>query len=234
MSGRTASWIGRAAAVPIFAGVAEADLARLFDVATPLSLQKDQAVFARGDAAGSLYLILSGAVRMSTLAASGKRITVEIFQRDEVFGEIAAIDDGVRTADATAMEPASLIAIPVTAFRGVLAVSAPLANNLLRMTTARLRRTYALLEDASLRSIEQRLAKQVLYLTKLGAVGSEHVRLQVRMHQDELADLLGITTRSIINVLNKWRSEDLVSFDGRTAQITILDIARLRALTEEV
>jgi CRP-like cAMP-binding protein len=227
------AWIEKLRAAPAFADVAPDDLARLARVATPLAVADEETVFARADPAPSVYLVLAGSVRIGTLSSSGKRITVEIFQRDDLFGEVAAIDEGARSADAAAMGRVELLALPVATFREVLTHSAPLANNLLRLATARLRRTYSLLEDASLRTIEQRLAKQVLYLVKLGATGDVRVRLSVQMHQDELADLLGITTRSIINVLNKWRGEDLVSFDGRTARLTILDIGRFRALTEE-
>lgn len=233
ISDKAESWIAQASAAPAFAGLAPGDLARLLAPATPLQFPQARAVFTRGEPAGSVYLVLSGTVSISTLAASGKRITVEIFQRDDLLGEIAAIDGGLRTADATATEPSRLLGIPAATFRSVLAGSAPLANTLLRLATARLRHTYALLEDASLRTVELRLARQVLYLLKLGATGEARVRLRARMHQDELADLLGITTRSVINVLNKWRAEALVSFDGRTAQLTILDIGRFRELAQE-
>jgi CRP/FNR family cyclic AMP-dependent transcriptional regulator len=242
MSGRDAGLIARVAAAAACSGVPAEDLARLLAAASRVALRDAESVFSRGDAADSVCFILAGSVRISTLAASGKRITVEIFQRDEIFGEIGAIDAGARTADATAMGATDLLRIPVAAFRELLARSAPLANNLLRLATTRLRRTYALLEDASLRPIELRLAKQILYLAKLGTVpsrtagsaaGEAGVRLQARMHQDELADLLGVTTRSIINVLNKWRTEGLVVFDGRTAQLTILDLDRFRAQIQE-
>jgi CRP/FNR family cyclic AMP-dependent transcriptional regulator len=225
--------MAKARAAPQFAGMAAADITRLLAAAARVQLRDQQSVFARGDAANSAYLVLSGSVRITTMGPSGKRITAEIFQRDEMFGEIGAIDDGVRTADATAMGPVDLVSIPATAFREVLAGSAPMANNLLREMLGRLRRTYTLLEDASLRTVEAHFARQVLYLLKLGTTGEQHVRLQVRMHQDELADLLGVTTRSVINVLNKWREEGLVNFDGRTAQLTILDIQRFRALIDD-
>jgi CRP-like cAMP-binding protein len=218
---------------PAFRNVAAADLARLAASATALSLRDAQSIFARGDEAGRVYLILSGTVRISTLAPTGKRIVVEIFKRGELFGEIAAIDGGHRTADATAMGPTDILAIPVSAFREIMRSSAPLANNLLRMANQRLRRTYSLLEDASLHPIEMRLAKQVLYLVRLGTTGDVRLRLRVRMNQDELADLLGITARSVITVLNKWRGDGLVEFDGRTAQLTIIDLARFRALVGE-
>lgn len=227
-------WVERAGEAALFRGVEPGELARLLGSATRANLADEHTIFSRGDPSNSIYLILAGAVRISTLASSGKRIVVEIFQRGDVFGEIAAIDAGLRTADASAMGPVELLTISGGAFRETIESSAKLANNLLRMVIDRLRRTYSLLEDASLRSLEQRLVKQVLYLARLGTSGGEtKVRLQSRMHQDDLADLLGVTTRSIINVLNKWRSDGLVTFDGRTAQLTIVDMQRFRDLLEE-
>lgn len=230
---RTQSWNTRAMRAPAFAGMTDSDVARLLAGARLVQIRDDQLLFSRGDEARIVYLVLSGAIRISTTGANGKRITVEIFQAGDLLGEIAPMDGGTRTADATAMGPAELVAIPVATFLEVLTGSAALANTLLRTAIARLRRTYTLLEDASLRTLESRFARQVLYLAKLGFSGQTQIRLQARMHQDELADLLGVTTRSIINVLNKWRDEELVSFDGRAAQLTILDIERFRSLTEE-
>jgi len=226
-------WMERTADAPVFREIAQQDLLRFLSVGVQTRVQDGHTIFLRGDSPTAVYLILGGSVRISTLAASGKCIVVEIFQRGELFGEIGAIDDGMRTADATAMGPVELLTIPSGAFRELLATSAPFANKILRIVINRLRRTYSLLEDASLRSVEQRLAKQVLYLVRLGVSGETKVRLQSRMHQDDLADLLGVTTRSIINVLNKWRAEGLVSFDGRAAQLTILDMKRFRDLLEE-
>lgn len=226
-------WMERAAEAPVFREVAQQDLLHFLSVGVQTRIQNGHTIFVRGDPATAVYLILGGSVRISTLAASGKCIVVEIFQCGELFGEIGAIDDGTRTADATAMGPVDLLTIPSSAFRDLLATSVAFANKLLRIVLNRLRRTYSLLEDASLRSVEQRLAKQVLYLVRLGASGETKVRLQSRMHQDDLADLLGVTSRSIINVLNKWRAEGLASFDGRSAQLTILDMQRFRHLLEE-
>ncbi len=220
----------RARNAPVFAGVDAGDLDRLLAVAQPHPFRDDEQVFARGEAADRVYLILSGMVRISTLGESGKRIVVEIFREHEMFGEIAVIDGESRTADAIAYGPADLLILPGSAFSALLGGSAPFARNILRLVTARLRRTYSLLEDASLLNLELRLAKQVLYLIGLGASVGERVRIHSRMHQDDLADLLGATSRSIITILNKWRAEGLATFDGRSAQLTITDIERFRAL----
>ena len=102
--------------------------------------------------------------------------------------------------------------------------------NLLRLTTARLRRCYTLFEDASLMSLEHRFARQVLYLMRLGAAGGRRVPDLFAAAPGRAGRSPWTTPRSIINILNKWRSDGLVEFDGRAAQLTILDLDRFNAL----
>jgi CRP/FNR family cyclic AMP-dependent transcriptional regulator len=220
------------AAALIFDNVPSADLSWLLGQTRVLVYRNGEEIFVRGAEGQFAFLVLAGLVRISTLGQNGKRVTVEIFKPPELFGELAIIDSQWRTADAAAMGSATLAAIPGGAIRDLLERSPAFAGNLLRLLARRLRRTYSLLEDASLMDLEHRLAKQVMYLMGIGAAGESRVRLYSRMRQGDLAELLGTTPRSIINILNKWRSEELAHFDGRTAQLTILDLSRFRRLAE--
>ena len=226
------SALARIRSAPAFEGVDPDLLDRALALTSQRHLKDGEFAFHRGEDGSKAYLILNGMVRISTLGESGKRIVVEIFRDGELFGELGVIDEAARTADAIAYGPAELLVIPSTAFNLLLDDSARFGKNMLGMVTRRLRRTYSLLEDASLLNLELRLAKQVLYLMGLGATGGQKVRIHSRMHQEDLADLLGATSRSIITILNKWRTGQLATFDGRSAQLTILDLDRFRALVE--
>lgn len=216
----------------VFRAIPPADLIPLLVQSTMHEYDDGDLIFSRGDAGDQVYVVIDGLVQISSLSESGKRVTVEIFKGQDVFGELAVIDEGARTADAIALGFVRVAALPAEAFRELLYRSPVFSINLLRLVTARIRRTYTLFEDASFTDLEHRLARQVLYLIKLGATGSKQVRLYSRLHQSDLADLLGATPRSIISILNKWRSESLAQFDARTAQVTILDIEKFRTLAE--
>jgi CRP/FNR family cyclic AMP-dependent transcriptional regulator len=223
----------RFAGAAIFEGIRAADLAPVLGQIRVREYRGDEVIFSRGDAGDYAFLVTSGFVRVGTIGENGKRITVEIFKEGEMVGEVAVIDSSPRTADATAMGVAKLAAIPGSAFRELLQRSPTFSLNLLRLMASRLRRTYSLFEDASLSDLEHRLAKQVLYLIGLGAAGDRRVRIYSRLHQADLADLLGATPRSIITILNKWRADGLADFDGRTAQLTVLDLERFRSLVDD-
>jgi CRP/FNR family cyclic AMP-dependent transcriptional regulator len=219
------------ALAPAFHAVPTADLSSILGEARFRDYRDEEVVFSRGDRGDSVFVVIAGFVKVGTLGENGKRVTVEIFKELEMVGEVAIIDGDARTADAAAMGPATLAIIPAPAFRRLLLRSPAFAANLLRLVAARLRRTYSLFEDASLTDLEYRFARQVLYLMGRGAAGERRVRIYSRLNQSDLADLLGTTPRSIITILNKWRAEGLADFDGRTAQLTILDLERFSALS---
>ena len=54
-----------------------------------------------------------------------------------------------------------------------------------------------------------------------------------RFRQGDLADLLGATTRSIITILNAWRSSGVVAYDAQKARLTICKEAVLQGLLDD-
>ena len=137
------------------------------------------------------------------------------------------------TATAVVMGKVRLAKIRQAAFLAALANCPALAEALCRIMAQRLRRTYELFQDATFETLEVRLARQVLYLaTTQGRPTQEGLRLTHRLRQADLADLLGATTRSIITVLNAWRSAGLVAYDTNRALLTVKDMAAMRAIVE--
>jgi CRP/FNR family transcriptional regulator, cyclic AMP receptor protein len=230
--------LARLVEIPLFSGVPRESACRLLESGQPRSYLDGGVIFERKDEARYVYIVLNGRVHISTEAARDKdrepkRMTVEIFKSEDLFGELGVIDNSPRTATATAKGATQVAALNGAVFRELMQNSPIFSVNLVRLIAARLRHTYLLLEDASLLSLEHRLARQVIYLLGFGASGEPQVRLYSRFNQGDLANLLGTTRRSIIDILNKWRAEGLADFDGRTAQLTILNLQRFRALLSD-
>ena len=70
-----------------------------------------EAIFARGDPAKALYVVASGAVRLSVLSEEGRELTLLHAGPGEMFGEIACFDGGDRTTDATALAATQALAL---------------------------------------------------------------------------------------------------------------------------
>ena len=90
-----------------------------------------------------------------------------------------------------------------------------------------------LFQDRTFESLKVVLARQILYLAEQHGRKTEHgLVLSSRLRQNDLANLLGATTRSIITILNEWRTDGIVQSDSDRAQLTILDQDRLQGVIE--
>ena len=61
-------------------------------------------IFAKGSPGHSLMVVLRGTIRIGSISLAGKEIVFNPINPGEVFGEIALLDGGERTGDATALE----------------------------------------------------------------------------------------------------------------------------------
>lgn len=228
------------AEVPVFQSLSAGSLHRLSSGSRLLHLVDGDSVFLQGDAADGVFALLtgeSGRVRIGALDTGGKRLLVEIFGPGGFFGELGVLTGASRNAAATVEGRVRLARLRAEDFLAVLAQEATLGAALSVLLAQRLQRTSTLFHDAAFETLEVRLARQLLDLARRSGgarpTADGGLRLTGRYRQGDLADLLGATTRSIITILNAWRTERIVAYDGDRALLTILDVARLQALTED-
>jgi CRP/FNR family cyclic AMP-dependent transcriptional regulator len=221
------------ASVTVFNSLTGEQLALLESSSIRLDLRDGTTVFTQGEPADSVYAVVAGDgnIRIGSIDRNSKALMVEIFRAGEIFGEMGVIERDVRSASAVVEGRVQLMKIRDQAFLAALANWPSLSVALCRMLAKRLRRTYELLQDATFETIQIRLARQILYLAvSNGRETPQGVRLANRFRQNDLADLLGTTTRSIITILNAWRAAGLVSYDTDRAILTVQDIAALKAI----
>jgi CRP-like cAMP-binding protein len=227
--------LGTLRTVSTFAGIDERALDRIEARSRPIEYQDGALIFAQRDPADAVYAIIGGEgrVRIGAIGRSRKGLMVQMFHTGDIFGEIAIIDGDVRSADAAAEGRVWTLRIGATVFLAALAEHPVLGANLCHLLAIRLRWTSTLLQDAAFEGVEVRLARQVLYLARLDGQPTEKgIRLAGRFRRNDLADLLGTTTRTIITILNAWRAPGLVIYDVNRAHLTLVDEAGLRALID--
>jgi CRP/FNR family transcriptional regulator, cyclic AMP receptor protein len=232
-------WTSRVAllaTVDAFANLDPAERTKLEHVSTVSEPRDGAAVFGQGDIADAVYAIVGGDghVRIGAAHKHSKSLMVEVFRAGEIFGEIGVIDSGPRCAAAIVEGHVKLVRIPGAAFLSALSRDPALGEALCRLFAGRLRRTFELLQDASFETLEVRLARQVLYLAdREGHHTVQGIRLARHRRQNDLADLLGATTRSIITILNAWRAAGAVLYDTERALLTLCDPRLLRAVAHQ-
>ena len=97
------------AQIELFEHVGAEDLARLAEFIDLRNLPAGETLFKAGEPGESLYLVRSGEVELFIKDTAGQKILLAIAGPGEVFGELALLDRGPRTATALALSDAELL-----------------------------------------------------------------------------------------------------------------------------
>jgi len=144
--------------VPLFAGLPRELLAELVGLAGKRTVARGELLFAEGDPAGFLPVLLSGQVKLFRLDPEGRERLLHLVRGPASFGEAAAFGPGVFPANAEAVSAGELLALPRRDLIDLLRRRPEVALALIASMAAWLRRLVDLVEGLSLRTVEERVA----------------------------------------------------------------------------
>ena len=129
------------AAHPFFNGFSRAIIDRLVSHAVTRRVKKGTVLFRKGDPGSSLYAVCAGLVRISVPSQQGQDAIFNLVPPGDLFGEIALLDGGARTADAVVIENSELMVIERRDFIPLVREYPDVAMKLIDVVCTRLRRT---------------------------------------------------------------------------------------------
>jgi CRP/FNR family cyclic AMP-dependent transcriptional regulator len=103
--------------VPLFRGLSPDALAKIESRCVPRNYPRNAVVISEGDEATSMYIILSGSVKVYHTDADGKETILNTQGPGQHFGELALVDESPRSASVITVEPSRLLVLSKTAFR---------------------------------------------------------------------------------------------------------------------
>jgi len=207
----------------------EEDLRRVIALARKRQFANNELIFAKGDPATGMMAVLGGRVRIVSYSLDGKEVVLRVIEPGEVFGEIALIDGGERTADAVAFGRTEVLSLDRRDFLPFLEANPKLCIELLKVLCQRLRSTSEQLEDFSFLDLRMRLAKCLLHLVdRYGEPDGPGTRITLPLSQQFLAAMMGTTREAVNKRLREWEEEGVLSL-GR-GSVTLLDRASLEDL----
>ena len=186
---------------PFFTGLDSRIVERLVPHALTRKVKRGTLLFRKGDAGSNLYAVCAGAVRVSAPSDQGKDAIFNLIVSGEIFGEVAFLDGGPRTADAVMIESGELMVIERRDFLPLLKDYPALALRLLEVLCGRLRRTSQQVEDIVFLGLEPRLAKALLHLYDHPSFKASQ---KFKVTQRDISQLIGTSRESVNKQLRSW------------------------------
>ena len=214
----------------LFRGLSPGELERVNALAGRTTFPAGATIMTATQPGEIAYVVLDGTLKVSTLDAGGRELTLALLGPGEIVGELAVADRSGRSADVTALEPATLVWIDRASFEGLRRDIPAITENLLRLLARRLRLANAQLQAMATLDVHGRVARQLLALAD--ALGDElpdgGVRIPLRITQSDLAALVGATRVRVNEVLVGFTRRKLIASDAKH-RITIRNRGELEA-----
>jgi CRP/FNR family transcriptional regulator, cyclic AMP receptor protein len=173
-----------------------------------------QEIFAKGERGLALFGVLTGRVCIYTASSEGEEVILNVLEPREIFGEIALLDGGPRTASARAMKATALLQIHRDHFLPFLRRHPELGASIMAVLCGRIRMNVEYIEDAVFLHLPARLAKRLIDLADVHGKPDPHgVRIDFKLSQSDLAHMIGATRESVNKELGVLREHGLITIE---------------------
>lgn len=181
-------------------------------------------IFAEGEPACFLPIVLAGKIKMIRSLEVGKEVIVGIFTQGEMFAVPPVFDGEPYPATAIAVEKTKLLLIRREDFLRLLKESAEFTFAVIGWMCEMLREKTETIKNLATASPEHRAGRVLLKMAKKDGLENEAVKISLR--RQDIAEMAGLTTETTIRAIRQLAAKNLVRIER--GKIIIDDLARLR------
>lgn len=223
---------GVLAGCDVFAHLNHSALRRLSHLGWQIRGKKQSPVFYPGDSSNLVYVVQEGRVRISCDTNQNRRITLEIFEQGDLFGELALADEQPRVTLAQAIEPSTFFVMSNTRLQQFLEQYPSVFRKFLGLLAERRRKVQEKLKHLLFQDAAGRLAYILIDLFhEQGNPLGELQGSEISFSHQELADFCGLARPTTTNLLNTFESRELIRLGQRS--IVLLNPAALKSIYQD-
>jgi CRP/FNR family cyclic AMP-dependent transcriptional regulator len=193
----------------------EAELRALSGEGAVKSFPKQVVIVSEGDETDSLYVILSGRVKVFVADESGHEVVLGTQEPGEYFGEMA-LDGGARSASVMTLEPSRFVVVPRSRMREFLRSQPEFAVRLIEKLIRRSRALTVSVKNLALLDVYGRVARLLLELAEEGDGG---LVIGEKLTQQDVADRVGASREMVSRIFKDLAAGGYISI--RKKRITL-------------
>lgn len=182
-----------------FSGLEEHELRALSAHAAVQTFPKNAVIINEGDRTDSIFIILSGRVRVFLRGGDGREVVLNVHGPGEYFGELA-LDERPRSASVATLEPSKFCIITKADFRRFLSGHPDFAMKLIRRLMHRVRALTGTVGNLALLDVYGRVARLLL---ELATERDGRLVITQRLTQKDIADRVGASREMVSRIFKE-------------------------------
>ncbi len=192
-----------------------------------INFQKDFRQYRRGDILyqegnriSGFYCIHSGIIKVYKTGFDGKEQIIRFAKTGEIIAYRSVLSNEVACTSAKVIEDCKVCFIPSEILVSFIKTNPTYALELMKLACHELGEANSFITDIAQKTVRERLAEILLLLVNDFGLDSQNY-LRISLTREELANIVGTATESVIRLLSEFKTDRLVELNGR--KIKILD-----------
>lgn len=202
--------------IPLLEKLPDEALNALAAKAKAIKFAKQAVIISEGDKGNSLYIILSGKVRVFSSDDKSKEVTLLIQGAGSYFGELALLGDEPRSASIEALEKTVCATLTKSEFKAWLLVYPEVAIGLLSDLSDKIRYLTEKVKQLALSNVYERTIK---VLQEMAVQEGEVWVVANKPTQQELANMVGSSREMVNKVMKELTKGGYVVIKDKTLRI---------------
>ncbi len=214
--------------IVLFQDVSDKVVSNLARKCTWREYQGGDIIVDRNDVSSSVYFIISGRLRVMDCLTSNVEVFLADLDQGEIFGELSAIDQKIRSAQVTALDTTILAEMSGDDFHEYVLNNKEIALNLLVHFTTIIRDLNSRVTVMSSLSPHQRVYNELIRIAEPDTSGSGEWVIYNAPNHAELASFVGSDKQIVAQAIGSLARDSVIERKHRT--LIIKDYKRLQRL----
>ena len=212
-------------------------ISRFFDSATQLKLISDERetaqfkkktfIYNEGHRPVYLYYLMSGKIKTYRTNEDGKELITGMYKEGDFLGYIALLEENTYKDTAQAIENAEVMLIPKTDFLQLVNSNPEISKKFIKLLANNVSDREIQLVKLAYNSLRKRVADALILVNKRYKK-NEADNPQIQISREDLANIVGTATESLIRTLSDFKSEKLIEI--QEGKIIIKNETKLSSL----
>jgi CRP/FNR family transcriptional regulator/CRP/FNR family cyclic AMP-dependent transcriptional regulator len=213
--------------VPLFSELDEGELQQLAGVMREQHYKKHSTIVHVDDPGNALYILKSGLVKVTIEDQHGYEMILRILYPTDFFGDMSLLDGMPRSATVTTQEFSDVLTISRDHFLNIIEKSPKILLKMTSVVSQRLRKANELIHSLAFFDVYGKVARTLLNLAQeRGRVTEQGTVIDMRLTQQELAELAGMTRETMARTLREFQQAGCIRVESGVISILALDMLR--------
>jgi len=205
---------------PLFRHLLEKELQDIMLSKITETFKRGSIVYHQGNRMKGFYCVQSGIIKIYQTGFDGKEQIIRFAQPGDIIGYRSVVSNEPACTTTEVIEDAVLCLIPTEILLNLVKNNGNFAVELMKLTCKELGEANSYITDIAQKTVKERLAEILLHLENEFGLDSTGV-LRISLTREELSNIVGTATESIIRLLSEFKTSGYIETNGR--KIKILD-----------